>query len=159
MNRRWIIVAFLAAAALTAIVRLTRVTVTPGEEAAVAQLGWLTDFETARARSKAENRLLLMNFTGSDWCPPCMLMRKRVFAQPAFAKYAAQQLVLLEVDFPRRKAFAPQQLAANESLAQQFGIESFPTLVVMTPEGKIVGRIRSVPDGPAALIAALEARP
>ena len=63
------------------------------------KLHWLTDFEAAKAQARSENKMLLMNFTGSDWCPPCMMLQKAVFAKPEFATYAVKRLVLLEVDF------------------------------------------------------------
>ena len=130
--------------------------VSPAQEAAVSQLDWLTDFNTAQARSQAENKLTLINFTGSDWCPPCMRLRKEVFSQPEFATYAQEKLVLLDVDFPRRKQLSPEQQAANESLARKFGIDSFPTIVMLNPDGKVIGQLGYSPGGPNAFTAKID---
>ena len=131
-------------------------TVTPIEQQAVAQLDWLTDFEAAKARARSENKLLFIDFTGSDWCPPCLRLQKEVFAQPEFADYAAKNLVLLEVDFPRRKEQSAGQKAANEMLAEQFRIEGFPTILVLDGSGKILGQLGYMPGGPKPFIAELE---
>ncbi|MEO8044011.1 MAG: thioredoxin family protein [Spartobacteria bacterium] len=101
---------------------------------------WLTGFEVAKAQARAENKLLLMNFTGSDWCPPCMMLEKAVFAKPEFRDYAADHLVLLEVDFPRRKSLPDEQRAANTALAQKYGIEGFPTVIVLDPSAEPLGQ-------------------
>lgn len=130
--------------------------VPPAEEQSAAKLNWLTDFETAKAKARAENKMLLMDFTGSDWCPPCILLRKQVFSKPEFADYAAKNLVLLEVDFPRFKKQSDEEKAGDEKLARQFGIEGFPTIVVLDPSGKVLGQLGYMPGGPTAFIAALE---
>ncbi len=101
---------------------------------------WLTDFEAAKAQARSENKLLLINFTGSDWCPPCMMLEKAVFAKPEFRDYAANHLVLLEVDFPRRKNLSAEQRAANKKLAQKYGIEGFPTVIVLDPDAEPLGQ-------------------
>ena len=105
-----------------------------GEEAAIARLDWLTDFDAAQARARSENKPLLIDFTGSDWCPPCIRLRKQVFSKLEFADYAAKNLVLLEVDFPKRKTLPPTQQAANDTVARKFGVEGFPTLILLSPE-------------------------
>ena len=120
---------------------------------------WLTDFETAQARARSECKLLLIDFTGSDWCPPCILLNRQVFSQPEFAEYAGQHLVLLEVDFPRRKKQSAEQKAANEKLAERFGIDGFPTVIVLDSNGKKIGELGYMPGGPKAFIAALDALP
>ena len=64
---------------------------------------WLTDLPKAQAQAKAEKKIVLMDFTGSDWCPPCKALHKNVFSTQEFQEYAAKNLVLVEVDFPRAK--------------------------------------------------------
>jgi len=128
----------------------------PAEQKAVAELAWLTNFDAARAKARAENKLLLIDFTGSDWCPPCKMLKREVFSQPEFAEYAAEKLVLLEVDFPREKAQSEEQKEANRILAQQFRIQGFPTIVVLSPSGKILGELGYMRGGPRAFIAELE---
>ena len=107
---------------------------------------WLTDFEAAKTQAHSENKLLLLNFTGSDWCPPCMMLEKRVFSKPEFAAYAAKHLVLLELDFPRRKELPAEQVAANTKLAQAYGIEGFPTVIVLDQNVKPLGKFGYVPE-------------
>ncbi len=153
---RWSFIAIVAAMMVVGIVQRRQSAVSPAEEAAIARLDWLTNVETAHARSRAENKPLLIDFTGSDWCPPCMRLRKEVFSKPEFAAYAAKNLVLLEVDFPKRKTLPPAQQAANDALAQQFGIEGFPTIILMSPSGKILGQLGSVTGGAPAFIGALD---
>lgn len=107
---------------------------------AAEETHWLTDFEAAKAQARSENKVLMMNFTGSDWCPPCMMLEKQVFSKPEFADYAAKHLVLLEVDFPRRKELPPEQQEANTKLAQEYGIEGFPTVIVFDANAKPLGQ-------------------
>ncbi len=114
----------------------------PAEEtSATGKVEWLTDFEAGKAEARAQNKTLLIDFTGSDWCPPCIALEKTVFSKPGFAEYAEKNLVLLEVDFPRRKEQSAAQKEANQKLAGQFGIEGFPTVVLLNPDGKTVGEL------------------
>lgn len=117
---------------------------------------WLTDFQTAKDRARQENKLVLIDFTGSDWCGWCMRLKSEVFDQPEFISYAAQNLILLEIDFPRKKNMTGAQLSANQALAKQYHVEGYPTLVVLNPKGDEVGRTGYRPGGPKALIAALQ---
>lgn len=97
---------------------------------------WLTDFAKAQTTAKEEKKLLLMDFTGSDWCPPCKALHKNVLASKEFNDYAKENLVLVVVDFPHTKKLAPEQQKANEALAKKFKIEGFPTVVVLDNTGK-----------------------
>ena len=121
-----------------------------------AEVTWLTNFETAQARARSEKKLLLIEFTGSDWCPPCIMLGRQVFSQSEFKDYAAQHLVLLEVDFPRRKELSPEQRAANEKLAEQFGIDGVPTVIILDSSGRKIGELDYMPGGPKPFIAAVE---
>ena len=69
---------------------------------------WSTDLARAQARAKAEGKAVLLNFTGSDWCGWCIKLRRDVFLKPDFEAYARTNLVLVEVDFPKRKPLAPE---------------------------------------------------
>ena len=81
-----------------------------------AKAGWLTSYEKAQREAEAGNKLLLMDFTGSDWCGWCIMLDKEVFSKPEFKEYASKNLVLLELDFPRRKKMSPEITAQNESV-------------------------------------------
>jgi len=124
--------------------------------AAAAKEGWGDNFQKATAQAKAEKKLLLLNFTGSDWCPFCIQLGKEVFSQPEFKKYAAQNLVLMDVDFPLTHLQPTALKAQNDMLQNRYGIETFPTVVVLNPAGKKIGEIGYQPGGPKAFIAALE---
>lgn len=121
-----------------------------------AKPGWLTDFKQAQQQAKSDKKLMLVDFTGSDWCGWCIKLDKEVFAKPEFQEYASKNLVLMEVDFPRGKQLSSTEKAQNEQLAQQYGIQGFPTIIVLNGEGKVVGELGYTPGGPAAFIAELE---
>jgi len=97
---------------------------------------WFTDLPKAQAKAKAEKKLVLMDFTGSDWCPPCKALKKNVLSAPDFIGYAAKNLVLVEVDFPRHKAQPDGLKKANQALSGRFAIDSYPTVIVLNGEGK-----------------------
>jgi len=121
-----------------------------------AEATWLTDFAAAKSKAKAEKKLLLMDFTGSDWCSWCIKLQKEVFSKKDFIEYANKNLVLLDVDFPQKKKQSTSQKRANESLQEQFKIEGFPTIVVLNSEGKRVGDLGYQEGGPQPFIAELE---
>ncbi len=102
---------------------------------------WLTDLPSARAKAKSESKLVLVDFSGSNWCPGCMLLERDVFRTAEFATYAEKNLVLVRVDFPRPNGLPKEQRLANVKLAQQFKIEYFPTVVLLDASGKELGRM------------------
>ena len=121
-----------------------------------AKSGWLTNYEQAQKEAQAKNRLLLMDFTGSDWCGWCIMLDKEVFSKPEFKEYASKNLVLLELDFPRRKQMPPEVTKQNEQLLMKFGIQGFPTIVVFDSAGKPLGALGYQAGGPQAFIEQLE---
>jgi len=126
--------------------------------ASSAQAGpeWLTDYKKAQQEAKTSNRLLLVDFTGSDWCGWCIKLDKEVFSKPEFKDYASKNLVLMEVDFPRGKTQSAAMRQQNEQLAHQYQIQGFPTIVVLNGDGQAVGTLGYMPGGPSAFIAELE---
>ena len=121
-----------------------------------ADSSWLTDYKKAQEQAKTDKKLLLLDFTGSDWCGWCIRLKKEVFSQPEFKDYASKNLVLMEVDFPRGKAQPGSLRDQNEQLAGRFGIQGFPTIIVLDAEGKKVGELGYTPGGPSAFIAEIE---
>ena len=120
---------------------------------------WQTDYEQALATAKSKNKHVLLNFTGSDWCSPCIQMEKAVFTKPAFLNYAKQNLVLIEIDYPLRKVLPGKVAKQNERLAEQYEIEKsgYPTIILLSPNGKILGQLEGYSDeGPADIIAWVE---
>jgi thioredoxin-related protein len=119
-------------------------------------LEWFTDAQQGLEKAKGENKLLVLDFTGSDWCGWCMKLKSEVFDKPEFAEFARTRLVLVEVDFPHQKGMAQAQKQANERLAQAYHITGFPTIVVLNQNGQQVGRTGYVAGGPGAFINQLE---
>ena len=117
---------------------------------------WLTDYKKAQQEAKTNNRLLLVDFTGSDWCGWCIKLNKEVFSQTEFKDYANKNLVLMEVDFPRAKAQASSLKKQNQELAQQYQIQGFPTVVVLNGDGQKIGELGYMEGGAATFIAELE---
>ena len=109
---------------------------------------WETKFADAKARAKAENKLLLVDFTGSDWCGWCIKLKQEVFDQEAFKKEAPQKFVLVELDFPRQTQLPAELKAQNDQLAQQFDIAGFPTILLLNAEGELIARTGYLPGGP-----------
>ncbi len=113
---------------------------------------WHTDYEKASQLAAKENKLLLMDFTGSDWCGWCIKLDNEVFAMPEFKEFARQNLVLLKLDFPRSKDQPEAEKKQNEALMQKHGIQGFPTIIVLNPKGERVGKLGYMPGGPSAFI-------
>ena len=103
--------------------------------------GWLVNFEEAYAESKKTGKPIMANFTGSDWCGWCKRLDKSVFHQPGFDKWADKNVVLLEVDFPRRFRLPADVSAQNKSLQQSFGVRGFPTIWVFDAEKDASGKV------------------
>ncbi|HVV00905.1 MAG TPA: thioredoxin fold domain-containing protein [Verrucomicrobiae bacterium] len=118
---------------------------------------WLTDLNMALDQAKRENKTVLVDFTGSDWCPWCKRLQSDVFDQPQFAEYAQEHLVLLLVDFPHNHTLPRDQQKANYDLMKSFGVGSFPTIYLISSEGKrqaVYGG--DLISGPAAFIEGVE---
>jgi thiol-disulfide isomerase/thioredoxin len=108
--------------------------------ASAAEPVWLTDLDSAKAQAVKENKPVLVDFTGSDWCPPCIQLHKVVFESAEFAAVASKY-VLVELDFPRKTPQAPELKAKNAALSKQFGISGFPTvLLIDAKSGEVFGK-------------------
>ena len=102
---------------------------------------WLTDLDAAKAQGVKENKPVLVDFTGSDWCPPCKALHKAVFESPEFAA-AASRYVLIELDFPRTKTQTPELKAKNREWQQKYAVNSFPTVLLLDAKsGDVFGRV------------------
>jgi len=124
---------------------------------APAEATWLSDYKKAQQEAKASNKFLLLDFTGSDWCGWCKRLEQEILSQSQFENYARENLVLLEVDFPRAKPQSPELRKQNQELAQQYQIEGFPTIVVLNGDGQKLWQYDGYfPDGLVAFIAQLE---
>jgi len=120
-------------------------------------LEWHTDVKKAIQLSQKEKKPLFLFFTGSDWCGWCIRLQKEVFLKPEFASWAKENVVLLELDFPRRKALAPEVQQTNNQLMQLFEVRGYPTVWFVKAtekEGKVnfekLGSSGYVAGGPEA---------
>jgi thioredoxin-related protein len=124
---------------------------------ACADSAWLNDYKKAQEEAKATNKVLLLNFTGSDWCGWCIKFDREVLSKPQFKDYARDNLVLVELDFPRAKAQTPEVRKQNRDLAQQYEVVGFPTIVVLNSDGQTLWKFDGYfPGGPDAFIAELQ---
>ncbi|MFO7830897.1 MAG: thioredoxin family protein, partial [Desulfuromonadaceae bacterium] len=94
-----------------------------------SELNWHTDMDKAQQIAAKNDKHILINFTGSDWCPWCIKLDTNVFSTSEFAEFAAAELVLVKVDFPRKEQLSQEQSAANERLAKKYRVRGFPTLI------------------------------
>ena len=102
---------------------------------------WHTNMDTAKAIAMKTQRPILLVFSGSDWCKPCILLKKEIFETPEFTAFAKDSLVTVLADFPRQKknALSPQQTAMNEALAKAYNPSGlFPHVVLLTPNGDVI---------------------
>lgn len=121
--------------------------------------GWSDDYKAALATAAKENKKVLLDFTGSDWCGWCIKLKKETFDQPAFKDYADKNLVLVEIDYPQGKSQSPEVKKQNDSLQRQYQVDGFPTLVLLDPQGKVIKQQSGfIPGGPAGFISWLNAK-
>lgn len=118
---------------------------------------WETDVEVAKKRAKEENKEILADFTGSDWCGWCMKLKKEVFDQPQFHEYAKKHLVLLELDFPRTKKLPAKEKEQNEKLADEFNVRGYPTILLLNARGKEIHRTGYMAGGAEKYVEHLKA--
>jgi thioredoxin-related protein len=126
-------------------------------------LKWHTDVKEAIAVSNKEKKPLLLFFTGSDWCGWCIRLQNEVLKTPEFSKWAQDNVVLVELDYPRRTAQTPELKNQNAELQQAFGIQGFPTIYFTSAEnkeGKVnfmgLGQTGYVAGGPSAWLTVAE---
>lgn len=125
-------------------------------QAGAGELSWMTDLPKAEAKAKAENKLIILDFTGSDWCPWCIKLNKEVFSKQEFIDYAKKNLVLVEVDFPRKKEQSSEQKEANKNLQKKYEIQGYPTVIVLNSSGAKIGELGYEPGGAKPFIDKLE---
>lgn len=100
---------------------------------------WLSDLDAAQKAARAGGKAILVNVTGSDWCPPCLQMEAEIFGRPDFAA-AAAGYVLLKLDYPRALAQPERLRAQNKTLAERYPFEGFPTTLVLDATGLLIGQ-------------------
>jgi thioredoxin-related protein len=120
--------------------------------------GWTTDYKAALVQAKAQNKLVLLDFTGSDWCGFCKLLDQEVFTQQSFQDFANKNYILVTVDFPHQTQLAADLKQQNDALGKQFNVHGYPTLIVLDADGKELGRQTGYQphSGPDAVISKLK---
>ena len=113
---------------------------------------WLTDYEQALSVAKEHDLPVLINFSGSDWCIWCVKLMDEVFDKEEFKAYAKENLVLLNLDFPKQSKQSKEVQAANQALAERFRIEGFPTVILLNSDGEVIGRTGYRDGGPKPYI-------
>ncbi len=109
---------------------------------AVQAQNWETDLNTAKTLASQENRNILLVFSGSDWCIPCMKLEKEIWNSPEFQKDSEEHFVLLRADFPKRKAnkLSNEQQEKNDQLAEKYNKQGvFPLVEILDKTGKVLG--------------------
>ena len=102
---------------------------------------WLSDFLEAQTKAKENHQMILINFSGSDWCGPCIQMHKDVFEKDDFKAFAKENLVLLKADFPRQEKnkLSNQQLKKNNELALKYNLDGdFPLTLLLDENLKVL---------------------
>lgn len=99
---------------------------------------WGSDLPAALAQAQHSGKAVLLVFTGSDWCPPCKMLKQNVFDTTEFAAYAQKNFELVEIDLPKGNHITEEQRAANQALAQGMNITGFPTVLLLNQDGAII---------------------
>jgi len=120
--------------------------------AAAGSDAWLTDFEKAAAEAKKTGKPILADFTGSDWCGWCKKLDAEVFSTDEFQRWAKDNVVLLQLDFPRGKRLEPKLAQQNEALRSKYEVKGYPTILFLDHEGKVLGRSGYTVGGPGPWI-------
>ena len=94
--------------------------------------GWMTNIDAAKKLSVKENKPLFVEFTGSDWCPPCMMMEKNVFSKDAFKSGAEKDFILVKIDIPNSDKKLKEK---NQKVLEEYNVSGVPTVVLFDAKG------------------------
>jgi thioredoxin-related protein len=129
----------------------------PSSAGQASELSLGTDLPTALNQAQSENKMVLLDFTGSDWCGWCIKFDHDVLSTDKFTGYAKSKLVLVKLDYPRHKEQDAALKQANEQLSKRFGVNGFPTFVLLNSAGRELGRqVGYLRGGPDTFIAELD---
>ena len=121
------------------------------------EAGWITNYAKAVEQAKTENKAILLDFTGSDWCGWCMKMKQETLDTPIFKQYARKNLVLVEVDFPQAKPQSAEVKKQNQQLSQKFNVHGYPAFIILDKDGNHLGRQDGyLEGGPTAFLAEIK---
>lgn len=116
----------------------------------------MTDFEIAKSKAKINNKPVLLVFSGSDWCGWCIKLDNEVFSTQEFKDWAADNVIMVIADFPAVKKLSPELAAQNEKLKNTYGIEGFPTVLLLDSDGNVIAQTGYQHGGAANYIAHLK---
>lgn len=119
----------------------------------LAANGWHYNLDEARQLAKDQHKHILLNFSGSDWCAPCILLRRQILDNPDFLQMADTSLILVNADFPRSKKnqLTPQQQELNNSMADKYNSQGkFPYTLLLNADGKVVKTWEGLPNAKPA---------
>ena len=124
---------------------------------------YLTNFETAKKKATTENKNLLVKFTGSDWCPPCIKLEKEVFAKKEFIEKLSKDFVIVVLDFPQKSKLPEELSAMNKKIAADYHVRNYPTVILMNAQGKAFKSLigydgTSMEDYLASILSSLKAK-
>lgn len=101
--------------------------------AAMAGSDWMTDVDTALAKGKKEKKAVMVEFTGSDWCPPCIMMHEKVFSQKEFVSKASEKFILVKIDIPEGDKALKEK---NQKVLGKYKVQGVPTVILFDADGK-----------------------
>src|SRR5262245_22381421 len=102
----------------------------------VAADDWFVEFEPARAEAQKQKKDLLIDFGGSDWCAPCKWLKERILSNPTFIELAREHFILVDIDDLYRSEMPAGRKQRYQNLQKEYRVETFPSVVLATPEGK-----------------------
>jgi protein disulfide-isomerase len=109
---------------------------------------WMKNFDQAKKTAVVQNKPLLVYFTGSDWCPWCIKFDEEVFSKQKFLDYLKDNFIPVVIDFPMYQEQPPAVKKENAQLKAKYGVVGFPTLLVLSPQGKVLAQSNYIPGGP-----------
>lgn len=126
--------------------------------ATAAEMEWMRDLDAAAEKAAAENKLLLVEFTGSDWCKFCTVQKNKVLDTPVFTAWVQKHCIPVEIDVPNDvyRVGGEQQKRRNTRICEEFNVKNFPSLKIMSPELVVLGGYKGAQSNPADAIASLE---
>lgn len=115
-----------------------------------SSIHWQTNYTAAKEQAEKESKPMLLLFTGSDWCGWCKKLENEVFDKPEFQNQMGGKLIFVMLDFPMAAKQSPQLKSQNEELKNKYNVTGFPTVVVINPQGKVLGTTGYKAGGPKA---------
>ena len=127
---------------LLAVLNLSLLSVNAAETATdkPSEPQWYTSLDAALKEAARTNRQILLVVSGSDWCPPCMQLERKILSTKDFLQIAAANLILLKADFPRRAPQSAQEKADANAIIKRYPIEGFPTVFLLSSNGEVLDK-------------------